>query len=532
MQLNIAGDLELADTLESYLRITGQHSIVLNNVIEKFGAFSIKDYLTTLCANLINPYQKRDDLVEIVYRYAQKLLGDSIAIRTADEFYKDPIVLTANHHGVDYFSHSFQASLMFNLYRNLNSNSLTTVPVFSCGNIPLNNATYPQGMFFYSLGYGGLCALPAKLPIFPDRLKRQLVCHVQAFDSEMVQRADKRLEKMVKERILSKRIKEAAKTILNLDYSDPFVIEQSSYSDQAVLLNNKLWRRIFRSESLRTDLVYLEIEKIVDQLLMIDLKNKDSLIYKIMFEPIVRDAVLNELDGARACWDLNQLKKQTILRQLNNDGNTCSKRSGTIFFWGVNEYGKRIPLYLVSSGVGDACFHGVDEHNNLFQLKFSSDEILAGLRQGRLLPSLFTSYLVISLARGVRLIGSYFQGEYLPNMQKGVVAALRKVLDYHEISSKVEAVEANFYLSGMLPVMAQVEEEFLVPAGPVEIIAGGGLSEDDINKILSVTVQDAHIASLLETVPDFISYLIKTADWKLKIAKESLRALEGRVLIK
>jgi len=532
MQLNSAAGLVQLDTLESYLKITKQHSRVLNDVIEKYGNISIEDYLKTLHPNLNGSYQKRDDLVEIVYRYAQRVLGDSIATKAADEFSKEPIVLTANHHGVDYFSHSFQASLMFYLYRRLSSNSLTTVPVFSCGSIPLNNATFPQGMFLYLVNLEQLCTLPVKLPVFPDRLKRQMVCNVQPFNKEMIERAEKRLERMVRERLISSNLKEVAGTILSQDYSDSSVIQQSSYSDQAVMLNNKIWKRIFHSESQRTELVYLELEKIVENVLTVDLQNKNSLIYKILFDPKVREAVLMELDGVRACWDLSQLKKQTFLKQLNNDSNTISKRSGTIFFWGINEYGRRIPLYLVSSGVNDASFNGIDDHNNLFQIAYSPEQILAGLAKGLLLPSIFTCYLVISLARGVRLIGSYFQGEYLPTMQQAVVNALGKTSDYHEISNMVEIIEANFYLSGMLPVMAQVENDFLVPAGPVEIIAGGGLSNEDIKKMLSVKVQDAHLASLLETIPDFIFSLIKSTDWKKQIAIDSLRELEGNVLIK
>jgi hypothetical protein len=532
MQLNSATDFGALETPEDYLRIIRQHSKVLNDVIGKYGNSSINNYLKTLSPNQYSPYQRRDDLVEIIYQYAHELFGDSTAVSAADEFSRDPVVLTANHHGVDYFSHSFQASLMFYLYRMQKSDSFTTVPVFSCGSIPLNNATFPQGMLFYSVNLDQLGTLPLKLPVFPERLKRHLVCQVQPFDKEMIGRADKRLEKIAQEKTLPFRIKEVAETILNQDYSDCSVIGKLSYSDQAVLLNNKIWRRLFHAEIKRTELVYLELEKIVKKLLIGDLRNENSLIYKILFEPVVREAVLHELDGARACWDLNQIKKQALLREVNNDGHCGSKRSGTIFFWGMNEYGKRIPLYLVSSGGNDSLFMGIDDHQQPFQIGYSPEHILVGLGEGRLLPSIFTCYLMISLARGVKLIGSYFQGEYLPNMQEGVVNALRKIPEFHGIAAQVEKTESNFYLSGMLPVMSQVKDYYLVPAGPAEIIAGGGLGHEDINKILSVKVQDAHMASLLETIPDFIYSLDKSSGWKRQIARDSLRQLEGKVVIK
>jgi hypothetical protein len=309
-------------------------------------------------------------------------------------------------------------------------------------------------------------------------------------------------------------------------------MDQSSYSDQAVLLNNLIWKRVFQAESRRTELIYLELEKIVENVLQFDLKNKNSLIYKVMFDPLLRETVLHELDGARACWNLDQLMQRTHFGLLDDFDKISANGSGTIFFWGINEAGRRIPLYLVSAGDKDESFKGIDDHNQHWQLTYSPEAILDALSAGRLLPSLFTCFLVLAFARGVRCIGSYFQGEYLPMMQAGLVNALKKIPAYDEIAIQVEKVESNFYLSGMLPVMTIVENDFIVPAGPVEIAAGGGLTNDDIETMLSIKVRDAHLAALLETLPDFIPWLSKTSDWKSRLAKDSLRRLEGKVVIK
>ena len=517
---------------EDYLEVTCQHSPIVDHAIERYGDVSLKDYLKELQPNLKGSYQERDDLIAIVYQYTQKLLGDAVAYRCANDLSENPIILTANHHGVDYFSHSFQACLMFSLYRHFNANPLKTVSVFSCGNIPLDNATYPQGMFFYLVKPEQLGAMPKKLPVFPNRLRRQLVSNAPSFNKEMVDRAEKRLDKMIREERISSSLKGPAGTILSEDYCNSDVMDQSSYSDQTVLLNNLIWKRLFQEESQRTELVYLELEKIVEKVLQFDLKNKNSLIYKVMFEPTLRETILHELDGARACWNLNKLKKRIHFSQLNDSDKKSTNGCGTLFFWGINEAGRRIPLYLASSGDKNALFKGIDDHNNSWQLDYSPDAIQTALSEGRLIPSLFTCFLVLSFARGVRCIGSYFQGEYLPNMQQGVVNALKKIPEYHEIAIQVEKIESNFYLSGMLPVMALLDNEFIIPAGPLEIMAGGGLKNGDIEKMLSIKVRDAHIASLLETLPDFIPWILKSSDWKGRLAKDSLSRLEGKVVIK
>lgn len=519
-------------TPEEYLGVVMQHSPVVRRTVGQYGSLSIRDYLRKLNANPADSYQERNDLFDIIHQYTHKLLGDSVARRAAQEFCKNPVILTANHHGVDYFSHSFQASLMFSLYRQLHDDRLTTVPIFSCGNIPLDNATYPQGMMLYRTQMEQLRGLPIKLPVFSNSLRRQLVSTAKPFDREMVQRAKNRLQKMVIEKQIPSELQEAGARIFAEDYGNTQVLDQASYSDQVVLINNLIWKKIFKSKDKETDLVYLELEKIVEKVLQIDLRNEDSLIYKAMFEPALREAVLHELDGARACWHLHPLRKWTQFGPFNDFEKMSANGNGTLFFWGINASGRRIPLYITPSAGGGAAFIGVDDHNQPWQLNYSPEFILEALYEGRLLPSLFTCFLVLALARGVRCIGSYFQGEYLPHMQQGFVNALRKVGGYNEIADGLDRNIPNFYLSGMLPVMTSIESDFLVPAGPVEVIAAGGLSDGDLEKMLATKVRDAHIASLMETLPDFIPWIRRVPDWKHWLSKDSLRRLEGNVVIK
>ena len=519
-------------TAEAYLEATCQSSPIIYHTIDKYGDVTLKDYLTKLLPNQHDSYQERDDLIGIVYRYTKEILGGAIASRTARDLSENPIVLTANHHGIDYFSHSFQGSLLCSMAKNLQANSLNTVPVFSCANIPLDNATYPQGMLFYLVKAEQLRGMPKKIPVFSNRLRRQLVSSAPAFDKDMINRAKKRLSKMVGDGQISSILKDTADTILSEDYCNPYVMDQASYSNQSVLVNNLIWKRLFPNQNQPTEVAPLELEKIVGELLRFDLKNRDSLISTIMFDPTLRKTVLEELDGAGACWNISRLKKRMHMSQLNDSDKKKVNGCGTVFFWGINDAGRRVPLHLVSSGGKNAFFIGIDDHNNSWELAYTPEAILTALNEGRLLPSLFTCFLVLSFARGVKCIGSYFQAEYLPNMQKGLVNALKQVPEYNEIASYVEKVDSNFYLSGMLAVMTRIENDMLVPAGPLEIISKGGITADDIEKILSIKVRDAHFASLIETLPDFVPSMLKTTDWKYRLAKDSLKRLEGKVVIK
>jgi hypothetical protein len=80
--------------------------------------------------------------------------------------------------------------------------------------------------------------------------------------------------------------------------------------------------------------------------------------------------------------------------------------------------------------------------------------------------------------------------------------------------------------------MAKSEGDCLIPAGPAEIIAGGGLTKDDLEKIKSLTVRDAHLAGLFETIPDFAPWVLSQSGWKRKLAEEIWPLLNEKVVLK
>jgi hypothetical protein len=205
---------------------------------------------------------------------------------------------------------------------------------------------------------------------------------------------------------------------------------------------------------------------------------------------------------------------------------------GTLFFWGIDPSGRKIPLYLESNCHKNPMLLGIDDRGGRWEFAFTPETILHALNENRLVPSLFTCYLVIAMARGIRCIGGYFQSEYLPRMLKGVISVLEKNGGYNNMAKTLDKVNPNFYLSGMSAVMTRAQDDFLLPAGPAEIIAGNGLNTEDIERILSLSVRDAHLASLFEMFPDFTPWLSKTSDWKTRLAKKLLQRLDGKVVIK
>jgi len=517
---------------EDYLDVACENLPVVNRTVREYGDVSLLDYLKIFFIKAKPSYQQRDDFLKVIYQYAAPLLGKSIAQQAVRDLEPYPVALTCNHLGVEYYSQFIQSNLIFSLNTIARNASTATMPVFSFGNVSLNNFTYPRGVLLYHVNHRELDSLPVRLPVFPDRLKRQSASIVKSFDDTMIRRAEVGVDKMVHYKLLPHALADVMHEIFEKDYCLDSVMALSNYSQQTTVLNNRIWKRLFSETVTPPKLLYLEFEKIASMLLKTDLSNPESLVWRVMFEPTLRRHILDELDGVRGCWWQKRLVQRLHTDLLDKKQRNLLKSCGTIFFWGIDNSGRRIPFYLETDNLNNEVLRGIDDRGKVWKLRYAPQIIINELFENRLIPSLFTCFLTLSFARGIACVGGYFQSEYLPLMQQGVVAALQKTTGYSDAAHLVSQVSTDCYLSGMLAVMSRINNDCLVPSGTAEIIAGGGLSDNDIEKMLSLTVRDAHIAGLFEMILDAIPPELRPLGWKKQLATDCFRLLEGKVVIK
>ena len=513
--------------IEHYLSIIFEKLPAVHRIMTQYGDTTLAEYLQTLTPKMIPSYQPRDDLLDAVYQYAAPLLGDSIAQQAMRDLDAYPVILTANHHGVEFFSQTFQARLIFGLNALRNIQPVKTINIFSVGNVPLNNVIYPRGILLYHHKPKHLERVPIKLPIFPDRQKRQMVSVTDAFDKKMIDKAAIRCNKVKHHKHLSPSYAKSLHKLLLKDYCDISVLSQTGYSHQSVILNNRIWKRLFSETSSLSDVVYLEIEKVVNRLLQHDLHNSKSLVWRVLFDAELRQNVLRELDGIRACWEHQKLAQRVQVNLVSEP----IPGGGTIFFWGVDHAKRRIPLHLETNASGEDIFCGIDDFGHRWTIPFTVPELLQRLQEQTLLPSLFICFLALSFARGVTCVGGYFQCEYLPIMQKGLITALQNS-GYGDVAQQIAHVTTSSYLDSMTAVMTKIGGNYLIPAGPVEIIAGGGITHKEVERIASLTVRDAHVADIFDTLPDAVPSELLQSDWKKQLALESFQELHDKILIK
>jgi len=374
--------------------------------------------------------------------------------------------------------------------------------------------------------------MPIKLPVFSKRFQRQMVSVTPAFDLEMVHIAEIRLEKMVAEQIVSSSLAGTLRQILQEHYCHPSVIGLSSYSQQVTVLNNRLWKQLFPTFKTLPEIFYIEQEKIVSQLLKSDLSNPKSLAWSVMFDPALREKILNNLDGVRGCWEWSKLVQQCHAHPEKIFQQHSREKCGTIFFWGIDRSKRRVPLILWTNTSKQEMLRGIDDYGQVWEIPYTPQAIIKGLHENTLLPSNFTCFLVLSFARGLVCVGGYFQSDYLPTIQQGVAAALQNISGYDKMAYLVAQVPTNWYLDSMLSCMTRLEGGLLIPAGPIEIIASGGLTNDDLEKMLALTIREAHLADMYDTTTDAVPIELRQPGWKKQLASDCFQLLEGKIVAK
>lgn len=490
---------------------------VVGKTLQRYRDTSLKQYVNRMNRfHVSGGYQSNLDFMDEVTNYTNRYLTSSVGKSVYDELSECPVVLTANHHGIDTFAQSTQTNLLFAMREMPDGRTARTVPVLACGSVPLNNLTYPRGFILYACRSFLESGKETKVPIFPDRCKRNLVNSTASINPDMVKRAQDRIYKLHNGGAIALSLCDAAHNVLK-DISTVVDMNFTSYSEQATQINNKIWKKLFRPGSESSDLIYIEMEKIVVNLLKRDLPDTSSICHQLMFDDGLREQLVAELDGENACWQYEALRKRAIDDMGASGDSQTPSYLGTQFFWGLDDSGKRIPLVVFRSNAGDLQLRGQSDCGDTWISPFTMESITELLVRQKLVPSLFTCYLVMSIARGIGCIGGYYQADYLPRMQEGVIKTLSSRSDGNVNTSLVNDTVTDLYLSGMQTVSLAIDNT-TATAGPFEIIASGGLTTEHLEKIGSITVLDAHIASLSDTLTDANLPQLDLQDVKPRIA--------------
>jgi hypothetical protein len=336
-----------------------------------------------------SPPSADDEILALIADQARRFFPNSFRNNAlSGELASLPIISYADHHGPLSHSLLLNSNVIFAQATALLGRKYSVV--MATGNIPLNNLSYPKGFLFkgrklafFSRRHNYSSVASVKTPIRPDKSLgiQSLFCNLKNHDLSVEE-----------------------KNFLHSLFFEVLSIEELSqeheqYGDFISALNMRCWPYLF-DLNLRSSLprlVYLMSNDIINRLLIKSLKDEGSLVCRYLFDPSIRNAVLDSFYGIRCAWGPNQ--------------------SGTHFFWKTDDNG--VPWRLEYDPVSQSL-----KREN-YTLPLRAESVIQALEQKEILPSLFFDFLLITFLGGIQTLGGQYQTEYLPLMQK----AHCKILD-------------------------------------------------------------------------------------------------------
>ena len=416
------------------------------------------------------------DFYENVRQKTYSLLGEEAAadVRAALD---TGVICTADHHGAVYCSQSFQGDLLFARLLREQGYKGRYVPILSAGQVELENATNARGVSAY------FSAEEKQLfPFFPAKHSVQLACCAAAISREMTDRFRSRADKEVSEPLRSALLK-----LCDEIYYNDEILRQPGFSDQTTLIGSMLSRRLFREDD-GPVFVYIEIEEQVLPILIDELYKEDSLIYSLLYNKEVRSALSHAVTGS------------------------CEPMGG-LLFRGVDEKGRKIPLSLSEDGF----LTGWDWNKNEVRFRTDQDSLVSLLKEGKILPGVFTVALLLFFERGITWMGGMFQSCYLPEWQDSLVKLLT-ACGMEKEAGLIGRFNCSGYISG--PMFAlNIADNYALTAGPVEFMVhkpDSGIIDDLMER---TTIRDAHLIGLSEMYFDLVLRDEREQDWYRKIAE-------------
>lgn len=375
---------------------------VLREIVETQGTTNLYTYAKGYCSpseEFPMPERKKEFLQTFQIETAKRVGADIAQSATAqlDRYYT---VSTADHHGP--ICHPFF----------LNSNLVAAAPYFDaidpllqnvivlpCGNVSLNNSSFPRGVLFTALGSDGK-AKQQKLSFLPSNSHAYTIYGFRPYQKLEVEKMYKLLRERVSNGEVSKIIGERVRDIINEIYDQPDVLAMESFSDQMTTTDVLFWKKLFGSHAdTAPNLVYLEQETLVVELLYQYHLDQDTEISRILFNDAVSAIAIKHLDGRQGAFSLKE-------------------KTGTFFFWALTEDGRRVQLWKNGNLLTS------DDEKYKFEL--TPTAIRSALMEGKIMPSMTMVFTVLCFYYGVSCLGGFSQVNYLTTLKQAYIEYLKE----------------------------------------------------------------------------------------------------------
>ncbi len=472
---------------------------LLRETIEKYGDMTLDEY----CAYLAKEGQdvtweimETEDVADAVRDYLTPLVGGKLAKNVGNQVIKQKLLLTANHHEVEFCVQALHGNLLYDAVLQKMGFIKGIVPVFSNTTVNMSNENFPRGIQVYHTN-----TQMERFPVFPFRQRNSLVAVAEGLKKEYLQQTKKNVLRNKVNKTLGPKMEQTIVKLIEEVYEDEKILSQSHYAKQAVLANQKIGKKLYQGTE--KEFLYIELEDVTKRLLIKDLSKENSLVYKLLFDERYKQRLTDLLQGKTGCWDTKQGK-------------------GTWFFWGIDKKKRRVSMVPEIRG-NQTWIQGKDMEGNSYAYEYEKENILRLLEEGQIIPGLFVSFLELFFLRSFTMAGGCFQSLYLEDMKKGICKTLESIGGYDK---EIEILKKKkcFYLSGPMFLMGYQEKEKkkkqVFPMGTLEILEQGGIREEQLRASMELTMRQAHEIGIYNFYIDLIPKSKLKEAWYQKLSEE------------
>lgn len=277
--------------------------------------------------------------------------------------------------------------------------------VLDCGNVPLNDILHKRGFDLND----------KHINLFPKKDRHAIAMRYPLYKFDFMHWAKKSENGQKLNDQEWKFIKKIQDIVDNIDFSTC-----KKYADQITKINYYLWPLMFDSKS-RNEirrLVPLEHDEILKRYLIKFLREKeDNFVKKILFNPELRQKLIDKFKGIYGAWDYGQ------------------EGSGSKFFWGFTKQAQHIKLDLINNTLVDK--------DKIIKIDFEPEALANALEKEIITPSIFTKFTIVAFYLGACAWGGPGQSEYVPKLKKAWVEFMADIDPEEQKRIESVSVENN-----------------------------------------------------------------------------------------
>jgi hypothetical protein len=479
-------------TIEALKQAIWSRRPILGDIMQKHGNKILSKYSEDFMD--VNPApgldSRKPEIIAVIEELVTGRLGAEVGKGVAKQLTKLPLVSTADHHAS--IDHPFW----------VNANIISGIPLYedpdpdirylivlSFSSVSVNNASgYARGILFNG-GNGSPQVI--RLPILPDKVKMSVVYGTRTFTREDLTKAEGELLKKEKAGEISLGRGEQIRGFLEETFATDAVLGASQLCSQISRINFAFWRRIFHGPKGKKtddrplpDLVYFDIETLVTQLLLrIHLKDKSSLIHRVLFDPAFQPLIRTHFNNLAGSFSIE-------------------KGWGTYMFWGINEKQRRVSTKLQS---GKLVFADSD-----VAIDWTPDAVWQALKNKQIFPSMLLCYLIVSLYYGFKCLGGFCQVHDLTVIKEAWRTILLALGETAEADAVVPVQTKELGGDGMVLSYMPVGKGDIAPATGIDM----ALSDDDTSfgKYVELGKRVTMMEMMCSMLPEMYTVLYSEAD--------------------